>query len=127
LCKEGCSLCSIHNPVEPVSQALGFLCCLRVSKFNFDAILQLQSSDELGENLTLRKGVDLHCQGCENGDVFEYLAMLPEVCPPILEATVFVEWRKVLFHGGTKCQPSQQCGCVPALVIGAKPKQGFGT
>jgi hypothetical protein len=83
-------LYSIHNPVETVSQAIGFLYCLGVSEFNFNASLQLQTSDELVEDLTLRKAVDLHCQGCEKGDVLKDRIILPEVCPLILEATVFV-------------------------------------
>ena len=108
-------MCSIHNSIEPISQAIGFFYCLRVSEFHFDACLGLQSSDELVEDLTLRKAVDLHCQGCENGDIFKDRTMLPEVCPFVLETSVFVGWHKVLFHAGTKCWPCQRCCRIPVL------------
>jgi hypothetical protein len=94
---EDCILCSIHNPIEAISQAIGFLGCLGVSEFNFDTSLWLQSSDELVEDLTLRKAVDLHCQGYENVDILKDRTVLPEIRPLILEATVFVGGAKYCF------------------------------
>jgi hypothetical protein len=120
-------LCFIYNPINLISQAIGFFCYLRILEFNFNASLWLQSSDELIEDLTLRKAIDLHCQGYENGDIFKDRIMLPEIYPSILEATVSVGGRKVLFHDRTKCWSSQLCGYIPTLIIRAESKQGFGT
>ena len=53
--------------------------------------------------------------------------MLPEVCPFILETMVFVGWRKVLFHAGTKCWSYQRYCGIPVLVDWAESKQGFST
>jgi hypothetical protein len=41
--------------------------------------------------------IDLHCQGRDNGDIFEDRAVVLEVCPLILEVMVFMDGAKYCF------------------------------